>query len=77
MEHATEVDTLASKLMADNMVQLGQCQLIRNTVCDCILGTDPLGIDAVAAYTADPKGCRDAIAWAMRANGLVTPARAH
>jgi hypothetical protein len=67
MESTTDVDSLVQRLMTDDNVHVGDCTLIRNPVCDCVLGTDPLGIDTVAAFTANPKGCRDAVIWAMRA----------
>jgi hypothetical protein len=70
-----DVDALAARLLSDDTLQLGQCRLIRNTVCDCVLGTDPFGIECVAAYTSCERGCREAILWAARAN-RVTPSKA-
>jgi hypothetical protein len=68
MDPTVDVDTLAQRLLAEDALQVGKCSLVRNVNCDCVLGTDPLGIDAVAAFTACMKGCRDAVTWAVHAN---------
>jgi hypothetical protein len=68
MDPTVDVDSLARRLMAEDALQVGKCSLVRNVNCDCVLGTDPLGIDAVAAFSACVRGCRDAVAWAVHAN---------
>jgi len=72
-----DVDSLVQRLLEEDAVQIGDCALYRNRICDCILGTDPLGVDAVAAFTASAEGCRDAVAWAMRANRIDQPRKPH
>ena len=72
-----DVDSLVQRLLDEDAVQVGECSLIRNPDCDCILGTDPLGVDSVAAFTASADGCRDAVAWAMRASRTEGPGRPH
>ena len=68
-----DIDALAARLLSDDTLQLGQCRLMRNETCDCVVGTDPFGIDAIAAYSASPKGCLDAVQWAVRASMLAKP----
>jgi hypothetical protein len=75
MEQGTDLDMLVERLLSDGCLDLGECRLVRNPVCDCVLGTDPLGIETVAAYTACRQGCRQAIAWAQRANATGSAAQ--
>jgi len=76
MHASPDVDTLIQRLLADDVVDVGDCRLMRNPHCDCILGTDPLGVDAVAAFSACARGCRDAIGWAIRASRAASPTAA-
>jgi hypothetical protein len=68
MDPTVDLDSLVQRLMAEDALKVGKCSLVRNVNCDCVTGTDPLGIDAVAAFSACMKGCRDAVVWAVRAN---------
>lgn len=61
------IETLIAQLLRDGQLALQGCTLVRNEVCDCIVGTDAAGTDAVAALSASPAGCRTAIHWALRA----------
>lgn len=54
------------QLLSEGATRVGPCLLTLNPVCDCVIGTDADGSDAVVGYSADLSGCRAAVRWAER-----------
>lgn len=71
MDTQADVESMVRTLMADDGLAVGSCTLARNPACDCIIGTDPLGIESVVAFSACARGCRSAVLWALRMNDKV------
>jgi hypothetical protein len=59
-------EALAQRLHTEHSIQVGRCALVVNQVVDCVIGTDPDGIDVIVAFTATLRGCQDAVRWASR-----------
>ncbi len=58
-------------LLVQQRARVGGCMLTRNVQCDCVLGTDPLGIQRVVAFTAEPDDCRLAVLWALQVSDRI------
>jgi len=68
MSPTEQLDAMVQCLASTGSARIGNCTLVRNAMCDCVIGTDPLGVEAIVAYSACAKGCREAVLWAMGMN---------